>query len=526
MTSSLFSQLSLGARAMQVQQAGMQTAGHNIANAEDEDYSRQRVEYAARHPTRTLLGGGVDVERVARVRDNFVNKRLISEQSADGGFAVREQGLRALEGLFAEIEGHGLRDSLNQFWGAWAGLANNPEQEIHRHDVLQKGEALAARMNDLHDSIETLRGDFNERIRQSIHEVNQKAKTIANLNRQISRVDRMRGEANDLRDAREKALKELSTIVEVKWVEDSKHRIDVTIGNGFALVSGEKNGQLRLAPAEFSSAASMQIQGFQPSGPPHNLTQSLKNGELHHLVELRDNTAAKALGGINTLADTLMYEVNRLHNPGSGLLNSFNTLQGATEVGNLWQNQPAPFLREGMFRVQFTTPDGEEITDTLEVPVYAGQDSVEDVVARIHQLGNGRISADITPQGSVRLEAALGEHFILGPDDSDFSVTLGLNGFFHSGGGAKGFSINPELSENPQRITTGQRLKPGDNTTALSIHQLQFSPVFNQKTTTLDEYYNGTLIDLGLEIDRVQQEAENHSLIVDQFQKLRNEVSG
>ncbi len=60
-TGSLFTQLDMGKRSMMAQQSGMSTAGHNIANIDNENYSRQRVDLDPQHALRSRFGAGVDI---------------------------------------------------------------------------------------------------------------------------------------------------------------------------------------------------------------------------------------------------------------------------------------------------------------------------------------------------------------------------------------------------------------------------------------------------------------------------------
>ena len=114
---------------------------------------------------------------------------------------------------------------------------------------------------------------------------------------------------------------------------------------------------------------------------------------------------------------------------------------------------------------------------------------------------------------------------VLGEDETDFAVVMGFNNFFENLNGARDFRISDRLVQNPNRISTGRNLLPGDNSVALAIHQLQFQPTMNGDSITFDEFYNGISAELGLRMDRTAGERRNQQLIVDQFQKLRNEVS-
>ncbi len=102
---------------------------------------------------------------------------------------------------------------------------------------------------------------------------------------------------------------------------------------------------------------------------------------------------------------------------------------------------------------------------------------------------------------------------------------MGFNNFFEKLQGDRDFRINRRLVEQPNRISTGRGLLPGENSVALAINQLQFEPTMRGESITFDEFYNGMLAELGLMINRAQEELRNQRLILDQFQKLRNEIS-
>ena len=112
---------------------------------------------------------------------------------------------------------------------------------------------------------------------------------------------------------------------------------------------------------------------------------------------------------------------------------------------------------------------------------------------------------------------------MLGKDETDFSTLLGFNNFFENLQGAKDSRVNPRLKERPNLVSTGTGLLPGDNTVALAMHQLQFDPTMAGESITFDEFYNGMLADLGLMINRAQEEFSNQRLILDQFHKLSDE---
>ncbi|MDH5752222.1 MAG: flagellar hook-associated protein FlgK [Deltaproteobacteria bacterium] len=525
MSGSLFSQLDLGKRSLMAQQAGMNTAGHNIANINNENFSRQRVDLDPQHAVRSKFGSGVSLKSVERQTDNFLTQRVIGEQSKGAGNELEENGLRRLEALFAEVEGYGLRGALNEFWGAWGRLANKPEAEIYRKDLINVSETLARRIRGMGTDFHNVRMELNGRLGERVEKVNQLASQVANLNARIQQSDRGRGEANDLRDEREGALKELSRMVKINWVEDDDMMINVTVGPGFPLVQGRTANRLE-ASFENEEVGIYNVKGIDPKGISRDLTDHLGAGELESIIRMRDKTCVYFIDRLDELASEFAFQINRLHNSGTGLMASFERLQSSFALKSDARETPLPFIKDGNFRMHMVNDDGD-ILETYEIGLIAGQDTLESVVNRINTtVGDpGILSAEINRDGSMTMHATGGYNFVLGQDDTDFTVVMGFNNFFETLNGARDFRINEHLREEPNLISTGQRMLPGDNSIALEISQLQFRPTMEGQAITFDEYYNGMLAELGVLINRSQEETRNQKLIIDQFQRLRDEVS-
>lgn len=524
-TASLFSQLDLGKRALQAQQAGMAVAGHNIANVGNENFSRQRVDLDPQHPQKSRFGTGVDLKAVERITDGFLNRRLIGEQARDGELAMRGDGLRRLENLFNDAEGLGLRAPLNAFWDAWGMLANEPESEIFRQEVIGASRALARRFNGIHAELVALRTDLNGRIALQVERINQLADQLVEQNRLIQQTERGTGETNDLRDEREATLKELSKLVRFDWVEDENHLVTVSIGDGWPLVVGRRANKIE-ASHDNVELGMFSVRGIDPKGIPRDLTGTIRGGEMRELINLRDKTVVGVMDKVNQLASELAFKVNRVHASGTGINATFDVMRSSFALREDALDKPLPFLRDGIFRVHMIDSENNFL-QTFEVQVNAGQDTVRDVVNRINQVvGDPDIfEARLEPDGSVVLASKNPTRFVLGRDDSDFAVVMGFNNFFENLEGAKDFRINERLEKNPNQITTGNDLLPGDNSKALEIHGLQFEPNMEGNSITFDEFYNGLIAEMGLMLNRANAEAKSQKLVVDQFQKLRNEVS-
>lgn len=90
---STFSGIELGKRSIMAHTDAITTAGHNISNANTEGYSRQRVQLkefdplynpGLERPERPgMIGQGIDVQSVNRVRDEMLDQRITENQNTE-----------------------------------------------------------------------------------------------------------------------------------------------------------------------------------------------------------------------------------------------------------------------------------------------------------------------------------------------------------------------------------------------------------------------------------------------------------
>ncbi|MFW6273408.1 MAG: flagellar hook-associated protein FlgK, partial [Halanaerobium sp.] len=91
---STFSGLSLGSRALETQKKSLDVTGHNIANANNEDYNKQRAVHSASYPhtkpgmstgvSNGQVGTGVEIEKIERVKDQFIGSQISNETQTSG----------------------------------------------------------------------------------------------------------------------------------------------------------------------------------------------------------------------------------------------------------------------------------------------------------------------------------------------------------------------------------------------------------------------------------------------------------
>src|SRR5215213_9821484 len=107
--SSTFAGLSGALSALNANRVGLDVTGQNIANANTEGYTRQRVDLAAVPGTTTVGagpaawgGGGVAVAQVTRLRDDLLDARSRAAHAGSGYIGARQAVFDQVEQLVAE----------------------------------------------------------------------------------------------------------------------------------------------------------------------------------------------------------------------------------------------------------------------------------------------------------------------------------------------------------------------------------------------------------------------------------------
>ncbi len=318
MTSGIFSTATSGLLAFQ---SAMATTGHNIANANTQGYTRQRVEMSPQTPLLSgagYIGNGVKVDTVVRLYDQFLVDRVRNSTSSVNSFDIYNQYAARVANLLGDADA-GLNGSLETFFNSVQTLANDPTSITARQLVLSEADSLVARFQYLDDQLSYTRKEVNTQLGSMVNEVNALSKSIADLNREIVTATGRAGgnPPNDLLDARDQLLEKLSGLVSVSTLQQSDGSVNVFIGNGQSLVTGFNAATLSTSGSAFD-ATEMQIM-YTVGGVSSDITANIKGGELGGLLNFRDEILDNAQNALGRIAVVLGTEFNNLHTQGVDL---------------------------------------------------------------------------------------------------------------------------------------------------------------------------------------------------------------
>lgn len=301
---STFMGLEVAKRSLFAQQTAIATTGHNIANANTAGYSRQTVNLVASIPmeapglmrsnTPGQLGTGVEFNSIERIREKFLDTQYYNENQSYGVWSVRKDALDKLETIFNEPSDTGIRTVVEDFWNAWQTLSQEPENVTARAALKEQAAALTDAFNDTSQKLADLSNDLSSSINVKMNDANLMLKQVADLNREIYRIEGLGDDANDLRDQRDLIMDNLSKIVNVKVVEQA-NGYTISMGNT-ELVNGI-NVTKELASDMLTSS-------------------DLTSGELKGYLVARDENLKNYQDQLNSMVRALAEGINTIHKTG------------------------------------------------------------------------------------------------------------------------------------------------------------------------------------------------------------------
>ena len=321
MTVGLNSAFDIARKALSTNLAAINVTGHNIANANTEGYSRQRVDLETSYPFKTtqgIFGTGVDVAGVQRIRDELVGRQLRRQNEDMGKFEALDSILSQLETIFNEpSDNGGLRILLSNFFDDFQELANDPESLSIRTVVRESAKVLTEAFNRIDDQITVLSNDLERDIGEKVDRLNELTNTVADLNAKIVSIKNIGESPNDLLDARDRALDEMSLLIDIAYRELPTGAINVSVG-------ARSNVSNATAVAKFvvkTENINDNLNAFI-TGEEDEILLTPIRGEISSLLEAKNEIIPHYRQLLDDLAGSIISSVNNSHRSGVGLQGS------------------------------------------------------------------------------------------------------------------------------------------------------------------------------------------------------------
>jgi flagellar hook-associated protein 1 FlgK len=323
--SSTFSGLSTALNALMAQRAALTLTGQNIANANTPGYTRQRAELAAVvTPTQagmmsssliTQNGGGVTVSSIRRMADAFVDARQRDAHAQASYATASSAALDQVEQVLGEPSDTGLSKQLSEFWGAWQGVANSPDSTPARQALLSKAATVVGTLQRGRAAVDSAYTDTRSQLDALVTQVNTTLKGVADLNDKIRIATASGNPPNELTDARDQLVLQLSDLVGARSTPNADGSVNVSV-NGVGVVSG-----VRAVTLSAAGGGSIDSSGSTPLTLTWSTggTAAFTAGQLGGVVDVLRQTYPDAANGYDQVAAALATSVNAVHATGQDL---------------------------------------------------------------------------------------------------------------------------------------------------------------------------------------------------------------
>lgn len=414
--------LGTGLRALLAAQVGLDTVGHNLANANTPGYSRQRVDLTQAMPTSVrgiLIGQGVDIGSISRSVDNLLLRRIHSQVSVSGRLNAQFDHMVEVEAFFSEPADSSIGSLMDGLFTELASLGGSPNDGILKGGVVRAGVELSARMRDLGSTLGDIGGTIVQEVKGQIEEVNRLADDIARLNVAIGEQLSSGVSASDLLDQRDRALRALSELVDIRTLDGGDGSVRVTVG-GNTIV-----GKAAAYDMEFTKDNTGAL-AFQIESATGYV--SITGGSIGGLMEFQEGFSPQFSEGLDKIAYNLIREFNRAHSTGVPASGGFEALQASyafqdadgdgTVTDERLSFSGLPFeLTDGVLHLNVSNAETGEVVKH-KIAIDADRTTVQDFLDSINEIPE--LSANVDSLGVLQLTSDAGYQF-------DFSSRLETN---------------------------------------------------------------------------------------------------
>ena len=326
--SGLISNLATSSKALGVHSKGLEIAGKNLANINNRNYAKQRVEIGDRGSINRDIATesmGVEAMELRQNRDVLLDKSVMREFTASSGLEAAKKILESAEGALGQFldrtkdstsiqnangsNGGGISDSLSDFFNAWESYSVKPNDVAVKQLLIEKAKILADKINITDERLGDVQSNADGQIESDLIDANGILKTLAELNGYIAKAENGKpNSAVDLRDQRQAKLEELSKYMEISFenIADSNGQIRVKCGDVILVEGKDVSGDGELAYVNTTTEKKFTFGGAD---------LPISKGALVSQLEARNGAVQESRNRIAALAKQLQDSLNGVYSP-------------------------------------------------------------------------------------------------------------------------------------------------------------------------------------------------------------------
>jgi flagellar hook-associated protein 1 FlgK len=339
---SIFGAINTSTSGLKVSQVATDVISNNISNAQNEHYTRQRVNVAQKPPITTtggVIGTGAEVNEIIRVHNDFTFARFRNSSANFEASTFSNGVLEEISKYFPEIDEKGLLKDITNYFDAWQKLASNPSDSSQKIALAQRSINVSKNINDIRKRLTDMQDFLNEQIVSAVDEINRLAERISVINKEIHKIETTDyNHANTLRDERDRlelAIYKIATPTINKVGVKSFSEIDLNQADyaetytmelgGFPLVDNSSFHPLEINASNGETGNLKSIFFKSQDHSLHDITDNITKGKLGAMLDLRgrnfnttldqpsDGQIQEYVDGLDVLSRTIIQQTNNIY---------------------------------------------------------------------------------------------------------------------------------------------------------------------------------------------------------------------
>ena len=533
-------------------QTAMSTISHNLANVNNENFSRQELQ-----PSAQFIGGfgtGVSLDGIVRRVDEQLQEELTSQVSNRSFAETSKRFMENVEIIFGKPnQGNNINDVLSDVFRQFNNVAGQPGSTSQKLNAVNQLQFMSEQLNSNSSQMLNLQQTLDGEVDNQLKTINRAIERINDLNVEIAitRNATLGGQnTNDLEDARQEQISFLAERINIDVIFDKDNRAIINSANGSQLVTSAGFTQLeRVAPVPPAIFAGIGVRNINANGTPANFvlpfdTDRLSGGSLKGIIEVRDTGIPQMLDQINEFARVTINALNRVHSRGVGVPppSSFTSAQLTTPGVDLFAE--IGLVPGSSFDIsQVDQATGAPI-NTATVTLPAGPPlSTADLVTTINTaLGGAGFPPSFNASfagGRLTVQDTTGTTgVVMGNDSDDFLGRIVMNPLM-DGTDAATISVRQDIQDEPGLLATA-RMRASDgglsfnnNTNAVELTKLgSENQNFNAaggitpQVDTLEGYFSTILSNLAVTLQDNTRRLDFSQALEDDLAERNASVSG
>ncbi len=315
--------LSIGLSGLAANKTSLAVTGHNITNVNTPGFSRQDTIQATRIPQFSgagYIGSGTTLVDVRRIYNEFLTTQVRTSTALNSDTSAYLSQINQLDSLLAGST-TGITPGLQRVFAALQTAAEDPANIPARQLVLSESEGLAKRFNTIYDRLYEQNSFINKQLEAVSDQINQLATSIAGYNDAIAIAGANGQQPNDLLDAREEAVRQLSEFIGVTVVPQDDNTYNLFVGSGQPLVVGSTAAQLAVVQGQ-SDPLRSEVE-FVSGNSRQGITSLITGGEMGGLIRYREDVLDETLNAVGRLALSVADQINTQLGQGLDLKGNF-----------------------------------------------------------------------------------------------------------------------------------------------------------------------------------------------------------